>query len=402
MALTAMRNPRQYYAWGSPHALVDLLGIDNSGERPLAEIWMGAHPNGPSELLLPEGARRLDELVNEEPSRWLGRGAQQFGGEFPFLLKLLSAQRALSIQAHPSRAQAEAGFAAEEAAGVARDARTRNYRDRNHKPEMMVALERFYGLCGFREPGEIEANIAGYLQQVGAPADSIALPGRHGLEGWFREWMGLGEDTKAAILERAVTDCDAAGGGRESPNWWVSQLSRQYPGDFGALAPLYLNLVVLEPGEALFLGPGMLHAYLEGSGVEIMANSDNVLRAGCTEKHVDVEELIKVLSFEPGGAEQITPVGIAPGVELFRTAAPEFELLRVSLDGDPRRIERGSADAPMILFALAGRLEVCEEGGEAHPVTPGESLFVTPGGEALEVRGAGTLCCATVSGGFAR
>lgn len=401
MPIYTMQNPRQEYDWGSPTALCELLGIENSSHKPIAEVWMGAHPKAPSLVALPEGGKPLDDLVAGDPERWLGGSvAGRYGGAFPFLLKLLSARKALSIQAHPSKPQAEEGYAREERLGVDISARERNYRDGNHKPEMMVALGDFYGLCGFRPVEEIESNIEAVLEVVELPM-AIPLPSREGLEAWFRGWMGLPGATKEAILAGAVARWGGESADPDSPHWWVTELARQYPGDFGALAPLYLNLVHLRPGEALYLGAGVLHAYLEGSGVEIMANSDNVLRAGCTTKHVDLDELLRVLRFESGGTERVKPLRSAGGVELLRTEAEEFELLRVTVEGSTSRLERNRAIAPAaILLATAGAPQIRCDGGEAVTLSPGSSVYLTPGTAVVEVTGEGRLYCATVLGGF--
>ncbi|MFP4408435.1 MAG: mannose-6-phosphate isomerase, class I [Spirochaetaceae bacterium] len=399
MALLRMRNVIQHYAWGSPTALPRLLGMSNPGEEPIAEIWMGAHPKAPSTVLLPEGELSLDEAVREDPDRWIGpAGSARFGGEFPFLLKLLSAERALSIQAHPSKRQAEEGYAREERLGIPLDAPHRNYRDRNHKPELMLPLTEFFGLSGFRTPREVEENLGPYLESLGPPADALPRPGREGLEAWFKGWMGLSERSRQLLLDRVLADVPEKEE-LDSPLWWVGELNREYPGDFGALSPLFLNLLHLKPGEGIFMGPGVLHAYLRGTGVEIMANSDNVLRSGCTEKHVDPEELVNVLAFEAGGVERIEPIAIEPGEELYRTPADEFEIVRLSLDEETREVRRTVTNrAPLVLLSTAGRPTVRSESPFAERLLPGDSLFVTPGTATVEVTGPGIVYCATIAG----
>lgn len=401
MALLKMRNVIQHYAWGSATALPELLGIPNPEEEPIAEIWMGAHPKAPSTLLHREGQVTLDRAVQQDPNRWIGpAGAARFGGEFPFLLKLLSAERALSIQAHPSKEQAEEGYNREEQESIPLGAPHRNYRDRNHKPELMLPLTEFFALCGFREPREIEANLSTYLNRVSSSVGALSRPGRAGLEEWFTEWMRLPEERRRALLDVVLEDVPGTPN-FDSPLWWVGQLNKEYPGDSGALSPLFLNLLHLYPGEGVFMGPGVLHAYLRGTGVEIMANSDNVLRSGCTVKHVDPEELLQVLDFEAGGVERIVPIPIEAGMELFRTPAEEFEVLRLSLSEENRQLRRNVTNrAPLILLSTAGRPEVRAEDVSSEPLSPGESLFVTPGTATVEISGPGVVYCATVAGAF--
>lgn len=395
-----MQNSAQHYAWGSPTALPELLGFSNPEGKPLAEIWMGAHPKAPSKLLLPGSEIALDQAVREDPDRWVGPAAAvRFGGEFPFLLKLLSAATALSIQAHPSKMQAEEGFAREERQGISVDAPNRNYRDRNHKPELMLPLTEFDALCGFRDSRDIEEQLAPYVSRVGPPASSVPYPGSGGLEAWFHGLMSLPGETKKALLEAVLEEVPFEEDG--SPLWWVGELNRQHPSDFGALSPLYLNLLRLGAGEGLFLAPGVLHAYLRGSGVEIMANSDNVLRSGCTVKHVDPEELLRVLNFEPGGVQKIVPLPVEAGVELFRTPAEEFEILRLTLGEERRQLRRNVTNrAPLVLLCTEGRPTIEAEEMSGTPLAPGESLFVTPGTATVEVAGPGVVYCATVAGAF--
>lgn len=397
-----MKNAVQRYPWGSPTLLPEILGIPNENGEPIAEIWMGAHPKAPSALLLGEASLSLDRAVAEDASGWLGPAvSQRYNGEFPFLFKLLSAERALSIQAHPNRMQAEEGYAKEEAAGIPVDAPNRNYRDRNHKPEMMVALTDFFALCGFREPSDIEANLLPYIHHVGGKASDLPRPTGDGLRSWFRGWMHLPEETKKSLIEAVLEEGEQGEDAEESPLWWVSELHRQYPGDFGVLSPLFLNLLRMEPGEALFLGAGILHAYLRGAGVEIMANSDNVLRSGCTKKHVDPEELLRILDFSAPGPREITPFPVAEGLYLYRTPAEEYELLRLDLDEHSREIRRNVTNRPpLILLCVEGEPEVNAEGLGARRVRPGDSLYVTPGTATVEVKGPGVVYCATVAGGL--
>ena len=299
-----LANPVRCYAWGSTHALADLLGEAPTGE-PQAELWMGAHPGAPSLVDRGTGARPLDRVVAEDPEHELGKAVlDRFGPQLPFLFKVLAVGKALSVQVHPTLEQARAGFADEEARGIPQDAPERTYRDSNHKPEMVCALGDFDALCGFR-PG---AEAADLLDALGLPV----------LDRWARTLRTAPEpealrtvlaealtdehrhDTARAIaaaLPGAVAAASAAGGPYAAALGAYAAVVRDYPGDPGIIAALLLNHVRLRPGQALHLGAGVPHAYLGGLAVEVMANSDNVLRCGLTPKHIDVPELLRVVDF---------------------------------------------------------------------------------------------------------
>ncbi|MEV4943694.1 mannose-6-phosphate isomerase, class I [Streptomyces zaomyceticus] len=371
------------YAWGSTTAIPELLGIAPTGE-PQAEMWMGAHPGAPSRT--ERGS--LNELIDADPVRELGeRSVEKFGPRLPFLLKVLAAGAPLSLQAHPDLDQARAGHAAEEAAGIPVDAPHRTYKDANHKPELICALTPFDGLCGFRAPAESADLIAAlgvdslkpYVDLLHAQPEEAAL--REVLTALL---TADPEEMAHTVAEAAV----AAGrlGGDHAP---YAALAHHYPGDPGVIAAMLLNRVRLQPGEALYLGAGVPHAYLEGLGVEIMANSDNVLRCGLTPKHVDVPELLRVVRFEPADPSVLRPEASPSGEEVYDTPIDEFRLSRlVRPEGAaPTDLTRPT---PQILLAVAGR----PKAGEVT-LAPGESVFV-PAGETAELTGTGTVFRATV------
>ena len=401
MALVPLKNAVQHYAWGSRSMLPDLFGRMGD-EEPIAELWMGAHRKAPRILLLPDGTVSLDLAISQDCDRWLGGAiAQRFQGEFPFLLKLLSAEKGLSIQAHPNKREAEIGFDRENRQEIPLDAPHRNYRDRNHKPELLVPLTEFYGLSGFRREEEIGSNLQPLLEGARIGKGAVPSPEEAGLQEWFSRWMGLDESAKEALVAAALREIGEPRQDRDDPRWWVVELHRQFPGDFGVLSPLFLNLLHLQPGEGIFLSAGLLHAYLYGAGVEIMANSDNVLRSGCTQKHVDPEELLRVLTFRPGGVERVPPFPVAPGIEIFRTPAEEFELLRISSDGSTRRIERSATlRPPLLIVATDGQPTLFGEGLQELTLEPGESAYVTPGTAEVTMSGEGTVYCAAPAGGL--
>ncbi|MEU0334295.1 mannose-6-phosphate isomerase, class I [Streptomyces sp. NPDC006193] len=371
------------YAWGSPTAIPHLLGVEPTGE-PQAEMWMGAHPGAPSRT--PRGT--LVEVIDADPERELGaRAVARFGPRLPFLLKLLAAGAPLSLQVHPNLEQARAGHADEERRGIPLDAPHRNYKDPNHKPELICALTEFDGLCGFRDPVE----AAGLFDGLGVGslkpyADLLrARPEDAALREVLTAILGADPEETARTVAEAAAACTRLGGAYAP----YADIAHHYPGDPGVLAAMLLNHVRLQPGEALFLGAGVPHAYLSGLGVEIMANSDNVLRCGLTPKHVDVPELLRIVRFEPSDPGVLRPEASPDGEEVYPTPIEEFRLSRYVLPegGGAHDITR---DTPQILLCTAGSVRVGE-----HGLGPGRSVFV-PAGEKAEISGAGTLFRATV------
>ena len=319
------------YTWGSRSALARLRGEPVPSPTPEAELWIGAHPSAPSQVVTDGRRISLDELVAAEPEAVLGPSvAARFGPRLPLLAKLLAAGEPLSIQAHPDARLAREGFERENARGIALDAERRCYRDTHAKPELLCALEPFEALCGLRAPEEIRARAA----QLGAPGASglvaAALAEPAPLAALLAALLRLPPERCAHLVAEAAL---AAAGSRDAGLAWIPRLHAFHPGDPGVLAPLFLHYVRLAPGEAIFLPAGNLHTYLHGTGVEVLANSDNVLRGGLTPKHVDVPELLRVLDFSFGDMRVSTGEPNGPR-RVYRTAAPEFELSRIEWD-DP-------------------------------------------------------------------
>ncbi|MEU3790313.1 mannose-6-phosphate isomerase, class I [Streptomyces fructofermentans] len=371
------------YAWGSTTLIPRLLGTEPTGE-PQAEMWMGAHPGAPSRT--PRGP--LTDVIDADPERELGPEAvARFGPRLPFLLKILAAGAPLSLQVHPDLARARAGFEDEERRGVPIDAPHRNYKDANHKPELICALTEFDGLCGFRPPLETAELLAALEVDSLKPYVDLlrAQPEEAALREVLTAVLSADREEMAATVAETAAACDRLGGAHAP----YAGIAHHYPGDPGVIAAMLLNHVRLQPGEALFLGAGVPHAYLNGLGVEIMANSDNVLRCGLTPKHVDVPELLRVVRFEAGDAGVLRPEASPDGEELYDTPIDEFRLSRLVLpDGvAPRDL---SLRTPQILLCTAGSPHVGE-----HALAPGRSVFV-PAGEKAEVSGTGTLFRATV------
>ncbi|MBV1946534.1 mannose-6-phosphate isomerase, class I [Streptomyces sp. BV129] len=370
------------YAWGSPTAIPRLLGTEPTGE-PQAEMWMGAHPGAPSRTT----RGTLVEVIDADPERELGADAvAKFGPRLPFLLKILAAAAPLSLQVHPDLAQAQQGYAEEERRGIPVDAPDRNYKDANHKPELICALTEFDGLCGFRAPAEAADLLDGLgVASLKPYADLLrAHPEDAALREVLTAILTADREDMAGTVTEATAACIRLGG----PYTPYADMAHHYPGDPGVIAAMLLNHVRLQPGEALFLGAGIPHAYLDGLGVEIMANSDNVLRCGLTPKHVDVPELLRVVRFEAGDPGVLRPEASPDGEEVYETPIDEFRLSRYVLPGETARDV--TLPTPQILLCTAGSVRVGE-----HELLPGRSVFV-PAGEKTEASGEGTLFRATV------
>ncbi|KIF07486.1 mannose-6-phosphate isomerase [Streptomyces sp. RSD-27] len=385
-----LTNTIRPYAWGSTTAIPALLGVEPTGE-PQAEMWMGAHPGAPSRLDRGAGETTLSAVIAADPEGELGSAAvAKFGPSLPFLLKILAAGAPLSVQVHPDLAQAKAGFEDEERRGVPIDAGHRNYKDANHKPELICALPPFDGLCGFRPPAE----AADLLEGLGVDSlkPYVDLLRAHPEEAALREVLTAVLGADRTEMAHTVAETAAAAERLGGPYAPYAGLVHDYPGDPGVIAAMLLNHVRLQPGEAMFLGAGIPHAYLDGLGVELMANSDNVLRCGLTPKHVDVPELLKVVVFEPSAPGVLRPE--ADGEEVYETPIDEFRLSRFALapGGAPHTLPDTT---PQILLCTAGRCTARSAQAGELALVPGESVFV-PAGETVELSGNGTVFRATV------
>ena len=427
--LIFIENTPRAYAWGSMDALAEMLGTPPTGE-PQAELWLGTHPGSPAHVAkaTPVGQTLID-LVEGDPERY---GVA--GGPLPFLLKVLAIGAPLSLQVHPDRAQAAAGFAAEEAAGIPRDARTRNYGDANHKPELLVALSEVTALSGFRELAEARrelrmlagaARAADSGSGTGAATGADATTGADALDAVaqqlecppgasedavrraFLPWA-FGTDPAVAAALAALPAAAAELGGELPPERAAAleALLAAHPGDPGVLVSLLLHVVRLAPGEALFLPARQLHAYLGGIAVEVMAASDNVLRAGLTEKHIDVAELCRVLDAGEIAEPRFPETRLRPGLVAWRPGIPDFQLLRARLcdrDALPEHADAAAeveipAPHPIVLVVTAGRVRVertATDLAEVATARRGQSLYVSAG-EPIRLTGAGELFLATV------
>ncbi|AKP59498.1 Probable mannose-6-phosphate isomerase ManA [Mycobacteroides abscessus subsp. abscessus] len=390
--MNLLRGAIRTYAWGSRTAIAEFTGRPTPTPHPEAELWLGAHPADPAYLETGGGAESLLEVVAADPTGQLGAASvAEFGDQLPFLLKVLAADEPLSLQAHPSAQQAADGFAREEAAGVPLNSPVRNYRDRNHKPELVVALDRFEALAGFRDPGDtvdlfraldVEA-LTPYVNLLAGQSDA------DGLRALFTTWITLPQPSLdvlvPAVLDGAVRylssdDVRFVGEART-----LLELGERYPADAGVLASLLLNRLTLEPGEGIYLPAGNLHAYLRGLAVEIMANSDNVLRGGLTPKHVDVPELLRVLDFSPASEAHLHVETVTDGAQTrYRTPAREFALSRFDLAaGEPTQV---GIKGPRILLCTQGDVTL-DGSGTGLKVRAGQSVWVPADGGSVTLTG---------------
>lgn len=396
----AMRNDVRHYDWGSAEWIPQLIGVDNKKQEPFAELWMGAHAGLPSRLASDEGEVALNDFIARDPRGILGAElVDLFGPRLPFLFKLLAAAKPLSIQAHPSIEQAREGWSRENAAGIPLTAHNRNYKDDNHKPELVCALTQFRAMCGFRSIAEIRelAKLFGcsVIDRIIA-----SLPDREFYSGLLTALLNMddfGRSELSAFAPKRAAELAEAGGPHRIAWDTVSLLCSQYPGDQSVIAPLYLNAIELQPGQALFLPSGILHAYCRGFSVEIMANSDNVLRGGLTSKYIDIPELVSSLRFEPYRPDRIEPPhGDAPGMFEYATPAKEFALYsaRWSESSAALPIPRGK---PAIVLCTEGALLVDDGEDGRCRIMAGQSAFVSADAPAPALQGTGKGFIATVN-----
>lgn len=369
----------RHYPWGSTSLIAGMRGQEVPSPRPEAELWFGAHPAAPS---LVDG-QPLDQVIAADPQAALGsRVAQQFGNELPFLVKILAADEPLSMQAHPSAQQAVAGFERENAAGIPIDAPNRNYKDPSHKPEIIVALTDFEALGGFRPLDKtrelFDALNCPHLDRYVAMVSGAPEHEEGDLRVVFTTWITIPASTRTALVDGVVESAHRYLD--DTPDGWIADalravisLNDRYPGDIGVLGALLLNHIKLRPGEAMHLDAGQLHAYLRGMGVEVMANSDNVLRGGLTSKYVDIPELVRVLEFRSLPNPRVVDEGghYHVPIEEFHLEAHDGPVATV-LDGD----------GPAIVLCTAGEVNVDKE-----TLTAGEAMWIPASDPAVDIRG---------------
>lgn len=393
-----LKNTIQEYAWGSSRAIPDLLGQKNPEKKPQAELWMGAHPKAPSLVQYNGQWVSLLDLINHHPKEVLGKEtAKNFDNKLPYLFKLLAAARPLSIQAHPNLHQARAGFQRENDQKIPLDASYRNYRDDNHKPECLCALTQFWALSRFRPI----SGMLSYLEIVCAQGldseikDLKRQPNSDGLKRFYTALMSMDADRQNQVVAEALKQAQRFAS--DDPVFqWMLQLADDYPNDIGVLAPILLNLICLEPGQAIFLNAGELHAYLKGLGIELMANSDNVLRGGLTPKHVDVPELLRVLKFEDQDVTLLKPQTSIAAELVYPSPAKEFELSVITLSkGTPyySPVDRSVE----ILICTRGKVTLTDDSSQTETqLRQGVSALIPAAVERYAISGEGVCYKAAV------
>jgi mannose-6-phosphate isomerase len=379
MRVERLECPIRESAWGSRSEIARIQGRPVPSPHPEAELWAGAHPAAPSLL----GRVPLSERVAADPTGTLGPEiVARFGPRLPYLLKLLAAVAPLSLQVHPDPVRAAEGYAADEASGLAPDAPCRRYVDPYHKPELLVAVSRFRTLCGFAQPAVSAARLARLGLPALAPAVSQLRAGD----------LGTALAELLAAPPALVSEVAVAAAGLGDRYALVGELAAAYPGDPGVIAALLLNRVTLAPGEAIFIPAGNLHAHLSGTGVEIMAASDNVLRGGLTSKQVDIPELLRVVHFDWLADPVVAPVPVAPGVVTWPVPVPDFALHRVTVEAEPVVLP---VAGPRTVLCLAGEVEV-DDSVESVTLGGGQAAFGAAAAAgrsatALTVRGRGQV-----------
>ncbi|MBB1201041.1 mannose-6-phosphate isomerase [Enterobacteriaceae bacterium 89] len=379
-------NSVQNYAWGSKTALTELYGVANPDNLPMAELWMGAHPKSSSKITDASGQpKSLRDVIDADKATLLGKDVAARFGELPFLFKVLCADNPLSIQVHPNKKASEEGFAKENAAGIPLDAAERNYKDPNHKPELVFALTPFLAMNAFREFND----IVSLLQPVSGAHTSIAHflqePNAERLSQLFASLLNMQGEEKS----RALGVLKAALNSQQGEPWeTIRFISQFYPDDSGLFSPLLLNVVKLNPGDAMFLFAETPHAYLQGVALEVMANSDNVLRAGLTPKYIDIPELVANVKFTPKPAAELLTQPAKHGAELdFPIPVDDFAFSLHDLSTQGAEVAQQSA---AILFCVKGEA-VLSKGEQQLVLKPGESAFIAANESPVKLSGVGRV-----------
>ncbi len=394
----------QPYSWGSTTALAQMMGCRVPTKQPQAELWFGTHPRGPAQLLDASlsgaevcgqgdsgGPRAagglasvgLDEVIAADPVGQLGvEVARKFADQLPFMLKVLAVAEPLSLQAHPSRSQAQAGFEAEEQKSIASDAPNRSFVDRNHKPELLCALGPFVALCGFRNL-DATAELLGSLGVAGlAPAiELLQAPELDESDRVHRvlAWLWTLDKQLGTELALKVARACSVPGAFGTERRWAVRIAKCHPGDVGVVVALMLNVVSLKAGQAIFLEAGNLHCYLDGVGVEVMSNSDNVLRGGLTQKHINTAALLEVVNCDPG---TVSPLTATEPNHTFRPPVAEFCLTRMEVAKPVQCVSHG----PEIALCVAGELSVA-----GQRVASGQAAWIPATNREFEIAGTGLV-----------
>ncbi len=380
----------RHYEWGGKTFLPHLMGLTNDASQPFAEYWMGAHPSAPAIVETPLGNSSLDQLIDQDPVQFLGAKTTEAFGTLPYLFKILDVEKMLSIQVHPSKANAVIGFEKEEKAGIPITASNRNYKDKNHKPEVMVALSDFWLLHGFMPADQLKSRLANLepLQTL------LPVFGANDYTKLYSHFMRLPIEASDAILKPLLkmAEADVASNkvDKSHPHWWAN---KYYDGivpdsniDKGILSIYILNIVHVPKYSGVFQGAGLLHAYLEGQNIELMANSDNVLRGGLTPKHIDIEELIQHVKFEPTIPNLLKGDILGPFETNFPCPVPDFGLTKITLSkGDTYTNQTGSLEMFLLMQGAAIINNIELKAGELAAVKAGENYKIIQTGDEMAV-----------------
>jgi mannose-6-phosphate isomerase len=384
-----MKNTVQEYAWGSFTDIPELLGTTSPAKTPQAELWMGAHPKAPSMVTCCGNWISLLELIEKNPDHILGKNvAEKFDNRLPYLFKVLAAAKPLSIQAHPSEEQAKQGFERENKQGIPIDAYNRNYKDNNHKPECICAHSLFWALNGFRKI----SNIIDLMEKIcpqGLKKQLDTLKGQQGpieLKNFFKTLMTMNHEQQTKVIAHAVSNAKKFTDDDPAYKWMID-LHKEYPEDIGVFSPILLNLTCLKPGQAMFLPAGELHAYLDGVGIELMANSDNVLRGGLTPKYIDIQELLNVLNFEEREVKILETKQINECEWVYESYAEEFILSLI--DVKEGIIYNSPAHRSIeILLCIDGRATITDLGKNHElSIDKGKSILIPACVEKYSIQG---------------
>lgn len=384
-----LKNPIKNFPWGSRTAICDYFCIENPTSDHQAELWMGAHPLASSEISINHDDVRLCDAIAQNPEYWLGKQVPASVASLPFLMKILAAEEPLSIQVHPSKAAAEQGFALENKKAIPLDAASRNYKDDNHKPELVCAITPYLAMNGFREFESIitffdDLNIAS-IEEIFTPFKN--KPCSASLKTFFSGLLSLAGEEKDKAISELICSLQVKGKDLPEETALVERFHKLYPKDIGLFSPLFLNVIELKPGEAMFLYAETPHAYIHGLGIEVMANSDNVLRAGLTPKHIDVEELGNNTKFDPVPfSELIMKPESIQGREVYPIPVTDFKF-DILTPNEGIDILVSSAE---ILFCLSGNVTVIV-GSESRLVMKGESVALPAAVEQYSIFGDGRL-----------
>ena len=383
-----MDNVIQNYAWGSVDSIARLFDYPNPNKEPQAEIWMGAHPGGCSSVVYNAEKLALSTLIDQNQAHFLSaHSAKRFEG-LPFLFKVLAANSALSIQVHPSKAEAEIGYEKENKLGIEFSAANRNYKDPNHKPELVYALTRYDALNGFREYADIIANfdaadVSAIKPLLQAFKDDQT---ETGLERFFVAILSLEGEEKVSAVSQLIAY--AGSNSSERLPSLLLDLSTQYPGDIGLFAPLMLHYITLQPGDAMYLDARTPHAYLRGTGLEVMASSDNVLRAGLTPKHIDIEELSKCTSFAAKPASTLLVDAIENHGEFNYPIPVDDFKFSIYPTAQKAIVQVSSAE---IIFAIDEVATLNHANGETITIEKGQSVFIPAASQAYTLTSKGRV-----------